>query len=237
MDDLVPPVPARTRSKRAILIEMCVVSCLGLIPATINSLYSVLNSGAVATSFAWSMWLTIVFAVQVAVPLLYILWKSGESWGDFGIKRPRYFLDPLLGIGVVGIDWIMFSMMAFVAAPFIDADALREAADLFATPQGPGGYVLLVVAMLANAFSEELLVRAYLLTRLRHLGLSAAPAVFIASALWAAYHIYQGVFYATNVFLMGIVFGVIFLVTRRIWPLVIAHTLYALLAYIGLAVS
>ena len=68
-------------------------------------------------------------------------------------------------------------------------------------------------------------MRAYLVPRLRELGLSWVSALLISSALFASYHLYQGAASTAHVFLNGLVLGGVFLLAPRVWPLTLAHTL------------
>lgn len=82
------------------------------------------------------------------------------------------------------------------------------------------------VALLANSVAEELICRAYLITRLQRIGLRPVHALIVSSALFASYHIYYGVGGMVDIFAFGLVMGVVFLWTGRLLPVVIAHTLY-----------
>ena len=77
-----------------------------------------------------------------------------------------------------------------------------------------------------SAFAEEVVTRAYLITRLAVLLRSRGEAVLVAAIVFASYHAYQGAFGTAHAFVFGIVYGVAFLATGRLWPLVIGHALY-----------
>lgn len=92
---------------------------------------------------------------------------------------------------------------------------------------------VLVVSAAQNAVLEEVVVVAYLLDRLPRLGWSV-PVVVVASAvLRGSYHLYQGYgpFVANAV--MGVVFVLVYRRTRRVMPLVVAHTLLDVAAFVG----
>ncbi len=91
------------------------------------------------------------------------------------------------------------------------------------------------VALLANSVAEELVCRAYLISRLQRVGLRQVHALLVSSALFASYHIYYGVGGVIDIFAFGLVMGVVFMWTGRLLPVVIAHTLYnfALFAFVA----
>lgn len=95
---------------------------------------------------------------------------------------------------------------------------------------------LLIVNSWANGFAEELVVVAWLSTRLRQLRISWAW-VFAASALLrGSYHLYQGYSAGLGNIIMGAIYLWYFKRTGRIWPLVIGHGLIDTVAFVGYAV-
>lgn len=95
---------------------------------------------------------------------------------------------------------------------------------------------LLILNSWANGFAEELVVVAWLSTRLRQLRISWAW-VFAASALLrGSYHLYQGYSAGLGNIIMGVIYLWYFKRTGRIWPLVIGHGLIDTVAFVGYAV-
>jgi len=82
-----------------------------------------------------------------------------------------------------------------------------------------------VLGIVANSFGEELTMRSFLIVRLTQLLKSPILAVILTSSMFAAYHLYQGVGPAFGVLFVGLVFGTYFAFSRRIAPLLIAHTI------------
>ena len=97
---------------------------------------------------------------------------------------------------------------------------------------------------LANGFGEEVVVVAYLVTRLGQLGWKPWQAVAASAVLRGSYHLYQGVSAGVGNIVMGVVFAGYFLWrTRRgdattpgvgaVWPLVLAHFLIDAVAFVA----
>lgn len=86
---------------------------------------------------------------------------------------------------------------------------------------------------LANGFGEELVVVAYLCTRLRQLGWKPGQFIAASAVLRGSYHLYQGVSAGVGNIVMGVVFVYYFHKTGRVWPLVLAHFLIDAVAYIA----
>jgi membrane protease YdiL (CAAX protease family) len=93
----------------------------------------------------------------------------------------------------------------------------------------------LVLSAVANSWAEEVLIVGYLLTRLRQLGVGQGAALAISAVLRGAYHLYQGFGGFAGNIVMGLVFGWAWQRTKRLWPLVIAHAMIDVVAFVGYA--
>jgi membrane protease YdiL (CAAX protease family) len=96
--------------------------------------------------------------------------------------------------------------------------------------------IALTASAAGNAFAEEILVVGYLITRLRRLGLRENASLVGSAVLRGSYHFYQGFGGFAGNLVMGLVFGRIWQRTNRLWPLVIAHTLLDVVAFVGYSV-
>lgn len=95
--------------------------------------------------------------------------------------------------------------------------------------------IVLVLAAAGNGAAEEILVVGYLLIRLRQLGVSPAVALIGTALLRGSYHLYQGFGGGLGNLAMGILFALWWMRTRRLWPLILAHTLLDVVAFLGYA--
>jgi membrane protease YdiL (CAAX protease family) len=92
---------------------------------------------------------------------------------------------------------------------------------------------VLILAALQNAVVEEVIVIGYLMTRLRQLRWGVPATIVTAAALRGSYHLYQGVGPFFGNFAMGLVFGYFYHRFGRVMPLVIAHTILDVVAFVG----
>lgn len=92
---------------------------------------------------------------------------------------------------------------------------------------------ILLLWSLANAFGEEIVVVAWLMTRLRQVGWALPAVILFSSVLRGSYHLYQGVSAGFGNIVMGLVFCWFHHRTGRVWPLVIAHFLIDAVAFVG----
>ena len=87
----------------------------------------------------------------------------------------------------------------------------------------------------ANAFGEEIVVVAWLITRLKQLEIKTPTALGLSAVLRGSYHLYQGISAGFGNIIMGIIFGGYFLKTGKIWPLILGHFLIDAVAFVGYA--
>ncbi|GAA1777549.1 type II CAAX endopeptidase family protein [Nostocoides vanveenii] len=94
---------------------------------------------------------------------------------------------------------------------------------------------VLVLAAAQNAILEEVVMVGYLLTRWRQAGWSPALGIVASAVIRGAYHLYQGFGGFVGNLVMGLVFGAVYTRTRRVLPLVIAHTILDIVSFVGYA--
>ena len=92
---------------------------------------------------------------------------------------------------------------------------------------------VLLLSAVENAVVEEVIAVGYLLARLRDLRWSPWAAVAASAALRGTYHLYQGFGQALGNAAMGAIFAWWFQRTGRLWPLLVAHALLDVVAFVG----
>jgi membrane protease YdiL (CAAX protease family) len=92
---------------------------------------------------------------------------------------------------------------------------------------------VLVLAAIQNAVLEEVIVIGYLMTRLKQLRWGVSATIVTAAGLRGSYHLYQGVGPFFGNFAMGLVFGYFYHRYGRVMPLIIAHTILDVVAFVG----
>jgi membrane protease YdiL (CAAX protease family) len=160
--------------------------------------------------------------------LLLMRFPGGRGFGigwDLRAKRR----DALVGIGFTALIGIPGLALVY-SAHKLGFNASIEAASY---PDYWYRIPYLLLSAFQNGLSEEVIVVAFLLTRLRQLGWSDGRALGASALLRGTYHLYQGwgAFFGNAV--MGLIFGWWFQRTRRVIPLVVAHTLLDGFSFIG----
>jgi uncharacterized protein len=172
---------------------------------------------------------SIVFLAVPALLALHLLNREGGVQARLGLDRTRVGFDSGTGAGLAALIGIPGLGLYFLARA-LDINTNVAAADLtsawWAVP-------VLVVSAAANAFLEEVVVVGYLVTRLREIGWRSWQAVLASALLRGSYHLYQGFGGFVGNAVMGVIFGLFFVRFKRVLPLVIAHTLLDVVAFVG----
>ena len=85
----------------------------------------------------------------------------------------------------------------------------------------------------ANGFAEEIVVVAYLVTRLRQLEWKPWAVIGASAFLRGSYHLYQGVSAGFGNIVMGVIFAWYYARTGKVWPLILAHFFIDAVAFIA----
>jgi membrane protease YdiL (CAAX protease family) len=118
---------------------------------------------------------------------------------------------------------------------YVAAKALNINTQVAAANLGGAWWTIpvLVLAALQNAALEEVVVVGYLVTRLTQVGWRTPLVVAGSALLRGSYHLYQGFGAFVGNAVMGVVFALVYLRWRRVGPLVVAHTILDVVAFVG----
>ncbi|MDB5310724.1 MAG: putative conserved integral rane protein [Gemmataceae bacterium] len=206
-------------SRPALWGEVAAVLAVGVVPNLAAAVASACSPTPPPPYWVDAVQLTALSGCQIFVTL-YLIHRSGEGWGRFGIARPRGS-DLVLGLVLTTMAGLLWA-----ALPDFPSGGSKPGGYPFPLPRYPADFALLVVKYGTATFAEELVTRAYLVTRLEVLLRSRTEAVLVAAVLFASYHIYQGAEAVVYALAFGVMYGAVFLVLRRVWPLAVGHALY-----------
>jgi len=168
---------------------------------------------------------------------LVFLWIAsrlrGVGWSYFGLVRPKsWFRTVLMSLGVA---LAILLTVKLIINPIMNAIPNAGYQDLsrFEYLQGdlPNLIIMLVNIWITAAFLEEFLFRGYLMNRLIDLLGSQTKLAWVIAAIGQAVifglvHAYQSPAGMFKVGLIGLVFGLSYLIVgRNLWPLILAHGL------------
>lgn len=172
----------------------------------------------------------IVFPLVPALLALYLLRLSGDRERiGFDLSRPwrdvGWGFLIAAGIGIPGIG-------LYLAARAAGLNTIVQPANL---AENWWTVPVLIGLAIMNGVLEEVIIVGFWFTRMRQVGWGV-PAVLVVSALIrGSYHLYQGFGGFVGNVAMGLIFGWIYLRTKRVGPLVAAHAVLDIAAFVGYA--
>jgi membrane protease YdiL (CAAX protease family) len=246
---LVPPNTTDERPERRVLArEVAVVLALSLGASAVAAAISFLGAltarrhlsqqttvivGSYAPGRPWLDLAWQVFSLATAlVPVAlagHLLARGGESLRTLGVDGRDKTWDLVRGAAVaagIGGAGLVLYVAAHTVGVNLTVDPVRLPDTWWRIP-------VLVASAAQNAVLEEVIVLGYLTHRLGQLGWSPGRSAVTSALLRGSYHLYQGV----GGFLGNVVMGLIFCHLYRRWgrvtPLIVAHTLIDVVAFVG----
>lgn len=183
--------------------------------------------------------LDIVFALVPVLLVIYFLTDQrqsapgaphgGSAFRKLGFDFARPGRDLLQGLGLAALIGVpSLGLYAAGRALGITTAIIPSALDAYwwTVP-------VLILSAVRHAVVEEVIVVGYLLNRFGAFGWSVPLAIFASSMLRGSYHLYQGFGPFIGNAVMGVVFAWLYTKTRRVMPLVVAHALLDIVAFVG----
>ena len=184
--------------------------------------------------------LDILFALVPVLLVLYFLTdhrqassghgsKPGSAFQKLGFNFARPGRDLLQGLGLAALIGVpSLGLYAAGRALGITTAIIPSALDAYwwTVP-------VLILSAMRHAVVEEVIVVGYLMNRFGKFGWSIPLSIMASSLLRGTYHLYQGFGPFIGNVVMGIVFAWLYTRTRRVMPLVIAHALLDIVAFVG----
>ncbi|MFJ8659330.1 CPBP family intramembrane glutamic endopeptidase [Streptomyces sp. NPDC093795] len=193
--------------------------------ATLNGSYAL---GRPWLDLSWQLF-GIATALVPVVLVAHLLLREGSGLRALGFDRTRPWSD--LGRGTLVAAGIGSAGLAFYLAMRASGFNLTVVPE--SLPEVWWKYPVLILSAIQNSVLEEVIVVGYLLRRLGQLGWTPMAALVASSVLRGSYHLYQGI----GGFLGNVVMGVVFVLLYRRWgrvgPLVVAHALLDIVAFVG----
>lgn len=246
---LAPP-PSERAVRRRLTVEIWIVLGLSLGRSAVYAMVNMLDrltagppladqSTTINQTINARPWLDVIyqllaigFALVPVALALYLLSANGRSAvRQIGLTFARPWRDLGIGVGLaaaIGVPGLALYAVGRVLGITVQVQPTTIDDHWWTIP-------LLVLLALKNALLEEVVVVGYLMERLRTLRWSAPASIAASALLRGSYHLYQGWgAFAGNV-VMGIVFAWYYQRSRRVMPLVVAHTVMDLTVFVGYA--
>ncbi|WP_329015624.1 CPBP family intramembrane glutamic endopeptidase [Streptomyces sp. NBC_00690] len=243
-------LPQEVVSPKILKSEMLLVLALSLGASAVSSLISFVGSltkpgdlkdqaatlnGSYAPGRPWLDLSWQLFGIATAlVPVLLVAHflvreRAGLAVIGFDRRKPWFDLGrgTLLAAGI-GTAGLAFYLVARAAG--FNLTVVPES-----LPEVWWKFPVLILSALQNSIVEEVIVVGYLLRRLDQLGWPPMASLITSSVLRGSYHLYQGIGGFIGNMVMGVVFVLLYRRWGRVGPLVVAHALLDIVAFVGYA--
>ena len=153
--------------------------------------------------------------------LAWFLKVRGWTFEKFSLKAT--WKGTGLGLGLLVATYALFVIAQLVGQHVLRID-MHSAAALY--PKGAKDLDLQVIFLtsVVNGAYEELFVAGYVITVLTPVR-GPWTAINVSTGIRLLYHLYQGPIGILAIVPMGILFGWVYVRTRALWPLIVAHVL------------
>lgn len=242
---LTPPV------RRRLVIETVLVLGVSLGASAIWSVLSLLRKLTAPTPLAQQTtamnsssaperpWLDLAYQladillplVPVALVLFLLAQHTPRPHQLMGLDLTRPSHDILVGLGLAALIGLP-GLALYLGARELGVNTTISAAGL---PSIWWGIPVLVLAAVGNALLEEVVMVGYLFTRWAQAGWSTVTIILTSALVRGSYHLYQGFGGFVGNLVMGLILGVVYARTRRVMPLIIAHAVLDVVAFVGYA--
>lgn len=245
-------VQATSISRKRLSVEISIVLLLGIAQTAVYSLVSIVarltadkplgeQTAAINPSRSQREWLDAtyqllgnLFPLVLVALALYLLWLDGSNpFRRIGLdgQRPRFDVSRgLLLVLIIGVPGLGLYALGRALGITVAVEAANLSNYWWTIP-------VLVLAAARASLEEEVVGVGYLFTRLRQLGWHPWVIISSVALLRGTYHLYQGFGPFVGNVLMGVVFGWAFVRWGRVMPLVIAHFVIDVVAFVGYPVA
>jgi membrane protease YdiL (CAAX protease family) len=176
--------------------------------------------------------LRIAFALAPVALVWYLLVRSGEGLRSIGVDLSQPVRDLLRGAGLAAVVGGI-GLVGYLVAYQSGVNLAVVAQDL---PDEWWRWPVLIGAAMQNSIVEEVIVIGFVMRRLTQIGWGPWATIGTSAVVRASYHLYQGIGGLLGNLVMGVLFGWLFVRWGRVLPLIVAHALIDIVAFVGYAV-
>mgnify|MGYP006307018729 CR=1 FL=1 len=214
--------------KRERIIDLLILLAVSWFSLIITSIYvfktgNIIQYDNMSFNFAFQIYNKLL---SLGV-LLYILHKQRRNIKEIGLSfRLKDILHSILIITLVFITQLLVRIILNPFLGYIDSTPNNIE---FIKTQISFWYILFIFI---NPWFEELIIRGYLMTEIKLFSKNIYLAVFVSVIIQSIAHLYQGYISVIFLTIMFLIFSIYFAKTKRIFPVILAHLFFDILAMI-----
>jgi len=184
---------------------------------------SILSIGAARPAAYNNQQLASVLVVEL-LQFAFLAWflrVRGWTLEKFSLKAT--WRGTALGLGLAVATYALFVIMQLIGQHLLPID-MNSAAALYPKAAKDLDLQLIFITSVVNGVYEELFVAGYIITALTPVR-GPWTAINVSTGVRLLYHLYQGPIGILTIVPLGILFGWVYLRTKQLWPLIVAHVL------------
>ena len=202
-------------------VEFTVVITVAFGPLILESLLYVFLPHAPGKFSDGQLASLLVYEIAILAALLGFLHLRGWTLAQLGLRVT--IADTFIGVALAVVG-----DLASVAAYWLVASVWPQAAEVMASAEIGSqelSLAIVVAVSVVNPIFEEIFVCGYVIAALkeRH---DPWTGINTSVAIRLLYHLYQGAVAAVSIVPIGLLLGIWFARTGRLWPLIVAHALW-----------
>ena len=222
--------PADPSQHSRLRFEILTMLLLVAVPGLIIGLEGIGDPRSISTDIGTlELLATVAAAAGPALMAYHLLWRDKRlGIAGFGRRGPGF----IVGYGLLGLVCVYLALLAaaMVAGSLFvafggDIDELSENADEGGVALSAASLAVAYVISITAGVTEEVLFRAYAITRLEELGWRRAAYV-VPGVVFTLLHLYQGVLAIVLIGAITAAFTWLYRWKRSVWPVMVAHALF-----------
>lgn len=164
---------------------------------------------------------TILSDIPLLCLILYFVWRNGETFPAIGLTLKNGWKEALIGVALyIPLVFLMTFVKQGIHAAGLSS---LQKVPSFLSPSGWDQIGLALLLLIVVAISEETIFRGYLIRRFTTVSGNPAIALVLSTVVFAAGHGYERSGGVAGVFILGFIFGLIYLWRKSLVAPMVMH--------------
>jgi uncharacterized protein len=214
------------------IFEFLIVVLVAFGYFSVGSLFSLFFESRKVLITGGSLISLLVYEITVLLALGWFLRKRGWTLARFGVKLS--WKSILMGFGLIPTVYIAYVLIWItLASLFPEIQTINQSKSL--STSGVNLWIAILVSFINPVF-EEIFVCGYIVHFFKK-SKNLLYAILISMFIRTIYHLYQPIQGIISIIAIGLVFGLFYAKTNRLWSVIVAHSFFDLVGFLRLSNS